>query len=165
MPIHADSHPADFRKVSRVTTKAEISCGYAMTKRRGHSAWLPGRRLALGSRTTLYEPTRLAKIKAATSRQKQEVVRDMGFLRPESDDRSQSDVARLRHQLNELRSYVARIAINSNRIGLQPEMLLSVAQQATDTDGALNANLLVMGYLSGIGLLAKLDANVRGPAR
>jgi hypothetical protein len=72
------------------------------------------------------------------------------------------EVARLRQQLNELRSYVAQIAINAHRIGLQPEMLLCVAQQAIDTDGALNANLLVMGYLSGIGLLAKLDANVRG---
>jgi hypothetical protein len=120
------------------------------------------RRLALGSRTTLYGPARLDRIRAAMARQKQSAQRDMLVLRPEHGARSQADVARLQKQLNELRSYVVQIAINAHRMGLQPEVLLSVAQRDFNTNGALNADRLIMQYLSGIGLLAKLDANVRG---
>jgi hypothetical protein len=74
------------------------------------------RRLALGSRTTLYEPARLERIRVAMTRQKRAVQANTTALRPEHDVRSQSDVARLRKQLNELRGYVAQIAINAHRM-------------------------------------------------
>ena len=120
------------------------------------------RRLALGSRTTLYGPARLDQIRSAMARQKQAARHDTAALRPENDARARSAVAGLQKQLNELRGYVVQIAINAHRMGMRPELLLSVAQRAVDTDGALNADRLIVQYLSGIGLLAKLDANIRG---
>jgi hypothetical protein len=119
-------------------------------------------RLALGSRTTLYGPVRLDRIRSAMARQKQSAQRDMSVLGPEHDARAQSDVARLQKQINELRTYVVQIAINAHRMGLRPEALLSVSQRDFNTDGAAPADRLILQYLAGIGLLAKLDGNVRG---
>jgi hypothetical protein len=119
----------------------------------------------LGSRTTLYEPARLEQISAAMTRQKRAVQP----TRPSCDRNitfaPNSDVARLRKQLNELRGYVAQIAINAHRMGLQPDLLLSLSQLEMETTGMLNSDRLVIQYLSAIGLLAKLDTNVRGLGR
>jgi hypothetical protein len=123
------------------------------------------RRLALGSRTTLYEPARLERISAAMTRQKRAVQANTTALRPKHGVRSQSHVARLRKQLNELIGYVAQIAINAHRMGLQPELLVSLSERELKTSGTLNSDRLVIQYLSDIGLLAKLDMNVRGLAR
>lgn len=124
------------------------------------------RRLALGSRTTLYEPSRRERISAAMMRQKRAAQANTTALRLEHHVSSQSDVVRrLRKQLNELRGYIAQIAINAHRMGLQPELLLSLSQREMKTTGMLNSDRLVIQYLSDIGLLAKLDTNVRGLGR
>jgi hypothetical protein len=75
---------------------------------------------------------------------------------------SQAD---LQQQLNEIRGYVAQIAIDAHRMGLQPDLLLSLAQRETKTSGAMDCDRLVVQYISNIGLLAKLDTNVLGLAR
>jgi len=123
------------------------------------------RRLGLGSRTTLYEPARLERIRATMSRQKQTIQANTTTLRPEHDVRSQSEMARLRKQLNELRGYVVQIAINAHRMGLQPDLLLSLSQREMKNTGMLNSDRVVIQYLSDIALLAKLDTNVRGLGR
>jgi hypothetical protein len=58
-----------------------------------------------------------------------------------------------------------QITINAHRMGRQPQMLLSLAQQDISTDGAVNTDRLVMRYLSSIGLLVKLEATVRALTR
>jgi hypothetical protein len=123
------------------------------------------RRLALGSRTTLYGPARLERIRAAAERQRQAL--QPRKMAAGSDSRSESELARLRKQLNEARGYIAQIAINAHRMGLQPEVLFSLSQCELRAGGApwLEADRVVMQYLSAIGFLAKLDANVRGLAR
>jgi hypothetical protein len=123
------------------------------------------RRLALGSRTTLYEPARLERIRAARTRQRQLSPGTEPAAGSARGAHSQSDVQQLRQQLNELRGYVVQIAINAHRMGLQPELLLSLSQREIKTTGTLNSDRLVVQYLSGIGLLAKLDTNVRRLAR
>jgi hypothetical protein len=125
-----------------------------------------GRRLALGSRTTLYEPARLERIRAARMRQKQSLRAPKSVARSgDGNASSKSDLQQLRRQLNELRGYVVQIAINAHRMGLQPDLLLSLSQREMKTAGTLNAEHLAIQYLSSIGLLAKLDTNVRGLAR
>ncbi len=99
------------------------------------------------------------------TRQDQACQADTARLRPEHDMHSQSDVVRLRKELNELRGYVAQIAINAHRMGLQSELLLSLSRGEAQTSETLNSDQLVLQYLSGIGLLAKLDTNVRGLGR
>jgi hypothetical protein len=122
------------------------------------------RRLALGSRTTLYGPARLERIRAAKARQRKlSPGSKSGARLPRGD--SQSDMQRLRHQLNELRGYIAQVAVNAHRMGLQPDLLLSLSQLELKTGDTLNPDRIVIQYLSDIGLLAKLDANVRGLAR
>jgi hypothetical protein len=71
----------------------------------------------------------------------------------------------LRQQLNELRGYIAGIAINAHRMGLQPERLLSLSRRELKAIGSLSWDRVLMEYLTDIGLLAKLDSNVRGLAR
>jgi hypothetical protein len=119
------------------------------------------RRLVLGSRTTLYEPGRLERIRVAKARQKGA----KSVVRSGRDAHCQSDLHALRQQLNELRGYVAQIAINAHRMGLQPDLLLSLSQREMKTTRTPNSDHLVIQYLSGIGLLANLDTNVRGLAR
>jgi hypothetical protein len=124
------------------------------------------RRLALGSRTTLYEAARLERIRAASIRQKQSSRALKSAARSAlGNAQSESDLHLLRRQLNELRGYIVQIAINAHRMGLQPDLLLSLSQREMQTAGTLNADRLAIQYLSGIGLLAKLDTNVRGLAR
>lgn len=124
------------------------------------------RRLALGSRTTLYEPARLERIRAASIRQNQSSRASKSATRSgDGHASSKSDLQQLRQQLNELRGYVVQIAINAHRMGLQPELLLSVSQHEMKTTGTLDSDRIAVQYLSGIDLLAKLDTNVRGLAR
>jgi hypothetical protein len=124
------------------------------------------RRLALGSRTTLYEPARLERIRNAQMRQQQALRGAMSARQSDTGNvRPQSEMHQLRRQLNELRSYVVQIAINAHRMGMQPDLLLSLSQRETKTAGSLDADRLAIEYLSGIGLLTKLDINVRGLAR
>ena len=87
------------------------------------------RRLALGSRTTLYKPARLERIRAARVRQRPT------FQAIKSAARNAQFQADLQQQLNELRGYVAQIAINAHRMGLQPDLLLSLAQRELKTTG------------------------------
>jgi hypothetical protein len=82
-----------------------------------------------------------------------------------ANTQAQSELQQLRQQLNELRGYIVQMAINAHRLGLQPDLLLSLSQQEMKSAGTLNADRLALHYLSGIGLLAKLDKNVRGLAR
>jgi len=124
------------------------------------------RRLALESRTTLYQPIRRERIRTAAERQRHALQPQKMAAR--SDSRSESEVTRLRKQLNEARGYIAQIAINAHRMGLQPEALFSLARCELRASGVvprLEADRVVMQYLSAIGFLDKLDANVRGLAR
>src|ERR1700704_3352221 len=65
------------------------------------------RRLALGSRTTLYEPARLERIHTARMRQKppSRGAKSAAQLRS-ANTQSQSELQQLRQQLNELRGYI-----------------------------------------------------------
>jgi AraC-like DNA-binding protein len=124
------------------------------------------RRLGLGSRTTFYEPARRECIRAAANRQAGLSQQANHKKKPVGQSpHSAKELAQLRKQLNDLRAYVAQIAINAHRIGLQPESLLTAARRQADENCALDADQLVMQYLSNIGLLAKLDPNVRGLRR
>ena len=124
------------------------------------------RRLALGGRTTLYEPARFERIRAAGMRQKQSSRGVRSAAQSSRDNaHSHSDLQQVRQQLNELRGYIVQIAINAHRMGLRPEVLLAVAERQLNAGGTLNADRLVVQYLSGIGLLAKVDENVRRLAR
>lgn len=121
-------------------------------------------RLGLGSRTTLYEPTRREMIRAAANRQAERSPPHRKKRPVGPSPHATSEIALLRKQLNDLRAYVAQIAINAHRMGLQPESLLAAAWHQTDGH-ALDVDQLVMQYLSHVGLLAKLDPNVRGLRR
>jgi hypothetical protein len=120
-------------------------------------------RLALGSRTTLYEPARLELIRAAKVRQRQLSARARPGARATGS--CELELRTLRQQLNELRGYVALIAVNAHRMGLQPERLLSLSRRELKATGSLSWDRLLMEYLTDIGLLAELDSNVRGLAR
>jgi hypothetical protein len=98
-------------------------------------------------------------------RQKESPERKVRTASVRRDARFSSDVVQLRKQLNGLRGYVIQIAINAHRMGLHPEALLSIARRELKSHGAVDADRLVAQYLERIGLLAKLDANVRGLAR
>ena len=78
---------------------------------------------------------------------------------------TESECAKLRKQLNDLRGYLAQIAINAHRMGLQPEALLKAARQQAKNDQGFDADRLILKYLADIGLLTELDPNVRGLAR
>ena len=68
------------------------------------------RRLALGSRTTLYEPATRELIPAAKLRQSQLSGRTRSGAQAIRNGSFESDLQKMRQQLNELRGYVARIA-------------------------------------------------------
>jgi hypothetical protein len=123
------------------------------------------RRLALGSRTTLYQSARRELIRAATARQSQLSARARAGAQTIRHGGFESDSRELRQQLNELRGYVARIAINAHRMGLQPDRLLSLSRRELKATGSLSWDRVLMEYLTEVGLLAKLDPNVRGLAR
>jgi hypothetical protein len=123
------------------------------------------RRLALGSRTTLYEPARRELIRAAKLRQSQLSGRARSGAQATRNGSLESDLQKIRQQLNELRGYVARIAINAHRMGLQPDRLLFLSRREFRASGSLSWDRVLMEYLTEIGLLAKLDPNVRGLAR
>jgi hypothetical protein len=123
------------------------------------------KRLALGSRTTLYEPARRELIRAAKVQQSQMSARAGLGSQASRHGGLESDLQKLRLQLNELRGYVARMAINAHRLGLQPDRLLSLSRRELKATGSLSWDRVLMEYLTDIGLLAKLDPNVRGLAR
>jgi transposase-like protein len=119
------------------------------------------RRLGLGSRTTLYQPTRLAKIRAAITRQREQSNSAQGARRHKED----AELKLLRKKLNDLRAYVAQIAINAHRMGIRPEALLPAIRSHPRESDPPAIERIVLDYLSEIGLLAKLDPNVRHLAR
>lgn len=120
------------------------------------------KRLGLGSRNTLSTLERKSRIQAAALRQRTLLGNDQDRKTRDSLaqlDRLKGDKVRLLKDLNSLRVQLVQVAINAHKLGYNPEKLLqALREQKQITDPAEE---VWERYLRKIGLLEKLDSNVR----